>query len=87
MIKAYSLCAMSYEGIIISTIGLYTTIDECKKAVREERQVYLRYYRASLFHGGEYISSVNIHIGKDWEKKAYSKKDFTKEVNVWIEIE
>ena len=85
MVKAYSLCAMSYEGTIISTIGLYATIEECIEAVREERQVYLRYYKASLFHGGQFMSSINIHTGKNWEKKIHGKKTFTNEENIWID--
>lgn len=84
-IEAFSLCAMTYEGFILSNIGIYATLDECKEAVKEERQVYLRYYKASLFHGGQYIYSVNIHTGKDWEKKIHSKKDFTNEENVWVD--
>jgi hypothetical protein len=85
MIKAFSLCAMTYEGFILSNIGIYATLDECKEAVKKERQVCLRYYKASLFHGGQFISSVNIHTGKDWEKKIHSKKDFTNEENVWVD--
>ena len=85
MIKAFSLSVITYEGFIMSQIGIYATIEECKEAVRKERPVYLRYYKASLFHGGQYISSVNIHTGKDWEKKIHSKKDFTNEENVWVD--
>lgn len=85
MIKAFTLSAMTYEGFILSQIGIYATIEECKEAVRKERPVYLRYYKASFFHGGQFISSVNIHTRKDWEKKIHSKKDFTKEENVWVD--
>jgi len=84
-IEAFSLCAMTYEGFILSNIGIYATLDECKEAVKKERQVYLRYYKASLFHGGQFISSVNIHTGENWEKKVHSKKSFTNEVNVWVD--